>query len=487
MKITRYFLFLLIFLSFYSCSKDKPRKIKTSPEFEKLYKEKLENLKQDPQFLIDNLELLYLKKGIHNNEASILIEKLPKKYKRIITTFKLLFSIEEPKNISFDKRFLSVLLKFQDNPKILDFIAKNYYNAKDDSGIKAFYVLYALGYKFTEEDYENYLKINALAKFIKLNFILKKQDYCKNNSCSEDIKNKENFLNFIKKEIYQSSGKDIKKIKGFYKNTIALTKILKKEIKKLTRRNKKLKRRKKLEVIHEEELSNKIDSFNFYRKELLPHFKLYFYLYGGERRFPKKVDRLLVMENLFINNTKPNKKIFYFIFSYIKNKKFSYRINFYKYLKKSELKFSKREEKRLESLRYSKGNELLKYGYYKRFFPELFKKLNVKKYLGTNFVYVVVKDFDWYFLEVLRKKPNDVKNLSYFQYYPDLIIAQKDKLFKQYTTDKLGHYRISGNESLIYNLLKIFLKADVKLSKEQSKVLAPVKLVYIKEIIKLLL
>ncbi len=487
MKFVKYFLFLLMFLIIYSCGKDEAKKIKKSPEFENLYNKKLNELKKNPQFLIDNLELLYLKKGVYNNEANLLIEKIPKKYKRIIAVFKLVFSIEEPKEIPLDRRFLSVLLKFQDNQKVLDFIAKNYYKAKDNSSIRAFYTLYALNYNFTEEDYENYLKVDSLSKFIKLNFILQKLDYCKDNSCSENINDKEKFLNFLKKELYQSETRNYKKIKKLYKDSLTLIKRLKKEVKKIARRNKKLKRRRRLKGKYEEELSNKIDVLNFYKKELIPKFKLYLYFYGRQKRFPRKIDKLIVVENFLINNTKPNKKIFYFIFNNIKYKHFSYRINFYRYLKKIKLKLSKREFKKLESLRYSKGYDLLKYGYYKRYFPKLFKKLNVKKYLDVNFIYIIVKDFDWYFLEILRKNPKNVKNLSYFQYYPGLIIAQKDKLFTLYTKDKLGHYKISGNESLIYNLLKILLKADVKLTKEQIDTLEPIKVIYIKEILKFFL
>lgn len=487
MKFVKYFLFLLMFLMIYSCGKDEVKKIKTSPEFENLYNKKLNKLKKTPQFLIDELELLYLKKGIHNNEASLLIDKIPKKYKRIIAVFKLVFSIEEPKDIPLDRKFLSILLKFQDNQKVLNFIAKNYYKAKDNSSVKAFYILYALNYDFTEEDYENYLKVDSLAKFIKLNFILQRLDYCKDNSCSKDIKDRERFLNFLKKELYQSEKRDTKKIKKLYKASLILMKKLKKEIKKINKRNKRLKRKRKLEAKDEVELSNKIDILNFYKKELIPRFKLYLYFHGRQKRFPKKMDKLIVIENFLINKTKANKKMFYFIFNNIKHKSFSYRINFYKYLKKTDLKLSKRELKKLEFLRYSKGYELLKYGYYKRYFPELFKIINVKKYLGTNFVYVLVKDFDWYFLEILRKKPRDVKNLSYFQYYPSLITAQKDKLFTLYTKDKLGHYKISGNESLIFNLLKILLKADIRLTKEQLETLRPIKVVYIREILKFFL
>jgi hypothetical protein len=175
---------------------------------------------------------LYLKKGPNNNEADMLIERIPKNYKRIIATFKLIFSIAPPEGVPIDRRFLSILLKFQDSPQVLDFIAQNFYKAKDDSGIRAFYTLYALGYKFKENDYENYLKISGLSKFIKLNFILQKIDYCKNESCNSDINNKEMFLNYLKKEIYQSDSDKSKEIKQLYKKTFFLIKKLKKDIKK---------------------------------------------------------------------------------------------------------------------------------------------------------------------------------------------------------------------------------------------------------------
>jgi len=480
----KYFLFLFLFLFVYSCGEGKPEKVKESAELNKLYQLKFKELTNNPQFIIDNIELLYLKKGINNNEASVLIKKIPKKYKRIIATFNLLFSIEEPKDINLDKKFLSILLKFQDSENILKYIAKNYYKAKDSSGIKAFYILYALNYNFTEEDYENYLKIDALSDFIKLNFILKKEDYCKDDSCSSNINDKEKLLNYLNNELYSSGNKDIKKISKLYKNTFKLIKKMKKDIRKIKKKNKKLKRRKKLKDEDEEELSSKQDKLQFYQKKIIPVFKTYLYFYGKERRLLRSIDRLLIVENFLINKTEINKKEFYFIYSIIKNKPYPVRITFYKYLKNVKLNFSKRDLRKIKLLNFTKKYHLLKYGFYKRHFPELFKKLNIKTYLGSNFLYVIVKDFEWYFLEELRKNPENVKNLSYFQYAPSLIVPQKDKLFTLYTKDKVGHYKMSGNESLIYNLLKILLKADAKLTKEQKSTLEPIKIVYIKEILK---
>jgi hypothetical protein len=479
----KYFSLLLIFLFLYSCGNE-PKKIKSSPQFQHLYEKKLKELKNDPQFIIDKLELLYFKKGLNNNEANQLIKELPDKYKKIKSVFKLLFSNEMPKDITLDKKLLSLLLKFQENKNISKFIVENYYKAKDESATTSFFILYALDYNFTPEDYQNFLAVKELSDFIRLNFLIKKDDYCGNDSCSEDILDKEKFLNYINKEIYTENTTTAKNVSNLYKSTFKIIKNLKNDIKKINKRNKKLKKKQELIPEDKEELEKKEAELIFYTEKILPALKTYLYLHGNDRKLARNIDQSFLIEKLFINKTKINKKIFSFIFYLIKNKSFPIRLSFYKYLKDSSSDLSKLDLKRLESLRYTKGYELLKYGFYKKYYPELFKKLDVKSYLRSKFIHTVVHDFEWYFLENLRKDTTNIKNLFYFQYAPHLILPKKDELFNLYTKDKIGNYKISGNESLIYNFLKILLKSGVKLTEEQVKTLEPIKVIYIQEILK---
>jgi len=472
----KFFIFFIFIISVFSLIAEEPPK-KTL--LDEIYNKKLNELQNTPQFIVDKLDLLYFKKGIHNNDAAALLKKLPSKYKRIIAAYKIIFSIENPRNIPLDDKFLTILLKYQDCKNIQKYIAENFHKAKNSVAEKAFYFLYATGYPFTQEDYENYLKVRSLTDFIKLNFMVQKEEFCSDDLCSENYEDKEKFLNYIKHELYLSSHKNTKNLYNKYKKLLKSLKILKKEIRKLYYKNKKSRGK------YENELNAKKEEYDFYLKRTIPTFKLYFYFFGKERKFPKNFNKYDVAENFLINETKPNKKIFYFVYSLFKRKSLPVKIKYYDYIKKSGLKLSKSQNKKLNILKYSKGYLWFKYGYYKKHFPDLFKKLNIKNYLGKNFIYVAVKDFEWFFLEKFRKNKRDVNNLIYFKYYPSYILKEKDELFNLYTKDKLGHFRLSGNESLLYNFLKILLKADVKLTKEQYSLLKPLKVVYIQEILNL--
>jgi len=485
-KTLVYFLLISFAFIFISCGNDKEN-IKVTSKIDLIFNQKLNNLEKNPQFIIDKLEILFFKKGSNNKEAHQLIKEIPKKYKRIIFVFSLIFDGKLPENVNPDSYLLKLLLKFQESDKALTFIAENYHKSSKDLAVKAFYTLYALNYKFTEENYKNYSEVKELSEFIKLSFINKKIDYCEGDKCSEDLivpENRENFINNINQQLYYFDETKLAKNKSIYKNSFKHIKSLKKEIKKITKKNKKLKRKKKLEAEDEQLLVDKKDELIFYQKELIPNLKKYLYFHDKERKLPRSFNKWEITTNFLRNNTTINKKILYFILSNIKYKSYPTKLVFYKYLKASTLKVSKRYEQKIKYLKHTKEFHLLRYGFFKKHFPELFKKLNVKSYLGSRFVYTVVKDFEWYFLENLRTNNKKVKNLLYFQYAPELIKAQKDKLFKIYTTDTIENIKIAGNESYIFTLLKIFLKGNIKLSKEQIEVLKPIRIVYIQEIIK---
>ena len=469
---------LIISLALLSCQ-NKSQNNKTKPLINKIYQKKLNEVKKNPQFIIDKLDLLYHKKGLHNNEAMELIKKLPQKYKYIIATYKIMFLIENPKNIPLNRKFLSILLKYQDCLNIRKYIAENFYKANSETATKAFYFLYATNYNFTSKDIENYHKIKPLKKFTELNFNIEKPDFCKEKNCINDIKSPEEYLNYIKNEIYYSKHENTKELYKDYKNILKINKKLKKEIKKLSFKNKKNKGK------HKEELKDKINKLKIYNNKILPYLKLYFYFFSNGKKYPKTINRYEVAENFLKANTPPNKKIFYFVYSLFKKKPYPIKINYYKYLKNSDLKLSKKDINKLNFLKYTKKYFWLKYGYYKKNFPDLFKKLNVKNYLGKYFIFTVVKDFEWFFIENFRKKPRKLSNLLYFRYSPSYIAGQKNKLFKLYTTDKLGHHRISGNEALLYGFLKILLKANENLNKNQVEFLKPLRIIYIQEILKL--
>jgi len=485
-KILTCFLLSCIFFTLHSCSNEKDN-VKVSSKIDLIFNQKLNNLKKNPQFIIDKLEILFFKQGSNKLEAKQLIKEIPKKYKKIIFVFSLIFDKKLPETPKLDKNLLTLLLKFQESDKILSFIAQNYHNANSASAIKAFYTLYAINYKFSEENYQNYSQVKGLSEFINLNFIGKKLNYCENSACTDtlnSVEDREKLINSINQQIYYFDKTKLSKNKALYKKSFKTIKSLKKEIEKITKKNRKLKRKKKLKDEDEQLLVDKKDELRFYQKELIPELKKYLYFYAKERRLPRSFDKWEITKNFLISNTKKNKKIIYFILSNIKHKPYPVKLSFYKYLNDTELKLSKRYKQKIKYLKHTKSFQLLRYGFFKRHFPKLFKRLNIKSYLGSKFVHTIVKDFEWYFLENLRTNKKRIRNLLYFQYAPELIKSQKDKLFKFYTTDTIENIKIAGNESYIYTLLKIFLKGNIKLSKEQLDVLKPIRIIYIQEVIK---
>jgi len=463
-------LILLIFIL--SCSKKKE-----IPKFENIYNNELSKLDNDEQFLFDKLELFFFSGKYDTNEVKKILNYFSEKYKYQKSLYQIVLLNETPK-ITLDKKFYNLLMKFQDSKNVLSFLAKNYSKGKYTE--RTFYTLYALNYNFSKDDFKKFSEDKKLKDFIEINFLSKKKDYCV-DGCSNSLDDKEKYISQIKDNFFK--GKFNKESYNSYKKLLEKISTIQKDIFKLQKKIKKLARKKKMTDIEEEDLQELKDLMSFYTK-VKSEFEKYLFFIGKSRRLEIK-NRFSLVKELYINKTPLNKKMTTFVIKELNKKSFLIKSSFYNYIMENGDKTLLKKrwfKKTLNKYIVNNGYSLYKYGFYRRYFPERFKKIDPKKYKYKFFLYIKVKDFSEIYISELKKDPTNMDKLLIFQYYPEGLKSIYDFLIKTYTLDEIGNLSISGKEDLFYLLLRLSIKGKYQVSKKLLTIGNSVSIAYFKEL-----
>ncbi len=492
-KIVLIFCFSIFFLS---CGDDDCK----FPLFSEKLEPKMAIIEKDEQFIIDKLELIYFSKNRLNENVSELISKLSESdYKELLSYllgiksfsdfgFSEISNLDKKSDSSDDldavdldadsnssentqkvigskltpsKKTWNLLYSYHDDYKVQKLISYIFSSIKNSFSQQAFFLLYSLNYKFSENELNRFSEISPiLKKWIK--FYNNKEGF-KEISGEISLEN-ENLSDLVENLILKGDDSQVKNLTDLKKEIVKFLKEGKKEIVKLSKKKKDEEAQQKVD-----ELNKKVDLYNSF----LPSISNYLYFFSNEK---KLVENRGYVEFFYLNQT-PIKtaKQFYTLFSEVKKSSYPIQLLYIDYIfKKSEYKIQKKDSDFLTKLLKNRKYPFLQYSFLKKYFSDQFSKLSLKDYQKKLFFKPLL---GLEHIQNLKEDPYQLDTLEKFILDPSQVAPLIPTLFDAYTTK-------IGKESFLYMLLKIVLKGGLTLPENAINSIDKVKIVYFQEIAK---
>ncbi|MBN2693370.1 hypothetical protein JXR93_01785 [bacterium] len=493
MKKTLLILILSIF--FISCGQDENEN--RYPEFSEKLSPKAIALQKDEQFIIDKLELIYFSKNRLNENVSELISQLSESdYKELLSylvgvkkfsdfgfTKSTANNSDDDSNNNIDldddsndsenskkvvgskltvsQKTWKLLFNYHDDLKVQKLISYIFSSSKNNISQQAFFLLYSLDYKFSEEELERFSNISStLKKWIEFYYNKKSLEEITGELSLENSE----LSKLIEYFILVGDDSKTKSITALRADIFKSIKNWKKEISKLSKKKKSEEAQEQIE-----ELNKKIELVNSF----LPSITNYLYFFSKEKKLSNEINYV----ELFYQYKTPIKtgKQFYKIFGDIKKSPYPIQLLYIKYIfDKAEYKISKKDSDFLIKLLKNGKYPFLQYSYLKKYFPEQFSKLSLKNYQKKVFFKPILGLDD---IQKLKEDPYQLDILERFLLNPTQINPLITTLFNAYTTK-------IGKESYLYMLLKILLKGNIKLPENSFESISKIKILYFQEIAK---
>lgn len=472
----RYLILPFLIVLLYSCDTEQKIDPTTVDRFrQEILAPKRLALLQDPQFVLDQLELIYITQNKKKLDVPILLQQIPQKYRFYREIYRYLL-LKDSSGLKPNKKTFNFLLNYQTDPNVQKLLASRFAQKDSKEFFHAYFLLYALNYPFTPDEEKRFIMRSAvLGQFIALNQARLSQEKIPEFNKNLSLENSE-LESYLEQLLYRYTEKEVQDLKTFQKKISSDYRTGKKELRKLAKKRVKLKRRKK----EDPELDAQYDQLSKQVKRMRALFKpisqiLYFHGVGKRHQVKNPTEFL---KNIIRYKTVITSRMGYYLYGAFKKKSFPIRLTLFRYL------YTQTTPEKLSSLRKiyqkllrDKRYNFLKYGYFKRYLPEQFKGLHLSAYRKQNLLVPAVQATYKEHLSRLLDDKFNANRLNMFRFVSKrLEQSYFDSLFNLYfiEEDKKGE---------LYVLLTIALRGGRTLTEVQIQKVRNLKLLYFEELL----